>query len=36
MLYSEMLQPMINGSLELIMDGHLGYARFSPACAVLA
>jgi putative transposase len=30
-LYSQMLQHMINRSLEAEMDGHLGYLRFSPA-----
>jgi len=32
-LYSQMLQHMINRSLEAEMDGHLGYERFSPAAA---
>ena len=30
-LYSQMLQHMINRSLEAEMDGHLGYLRFTPA-----
>jgi transposase-like protein len=32
-LYSQMLQHMINRSLEAEMDEHLGYMRFSPAAA---
>ena len=32
-LYSQMLQHMINRSLEAEMDVHLGYERFSPAAA---
>jgi transposase-like protein len=32
-LYSQMLQHMINRSLEAEMDEHLGYPRFSPASA---
>lgn len=33
-LYAQMLQHMINRSLEAEMDAHLGYGRFQGSCRI--